>query len=209
MSKIDKLVDKIANQQVGDCCENPYLIEFKRDNLRIYLNKVYSLKLSTLLVGEALGFKGCGQTGIPFTSEFILNSKGDGLKKAEGFKTQANTNALTCTIVHEILKVYDFTPILWNIFPFRPFRKGESITNRPPNFQEVELGLSYIEDVLDIFNITNLLAVGKIAHKALSKVYRDVTYIRHPAHGGKLDFVTGISEWTEYQNTLSNIITTL
>jgi len=203
LSKIDNLVDRLAGERVSEYCENPYYTEFKKSNLKKYLNKVYHTQPDTILIGEALGYKGCGKTGIPFTSECILNSEW------EGFEVEGVGNALTCTIVWEILKVYAFTPLVWNIYPFRPFRKGEFVTNRPPNFKEVQVGLEYLDELLDIFHVSNILAVGKVSYAALSKVYRDVTYIRHPANGGKLDFVKGISEWTEYQNTLTNAITTL
>jgi uracil-DNA glycosylase len=51
---------------------NSELSVVRRDNLRIYLERMLLLNPSVLIVGEAPGCNGCRLTGIPFTSEFIL-----------------------------------------------------------------------------------------------------------------------------------------
>lgn len=194
VSEINRLVDDLASEDVGACCDNVYKVEFKKNNLKLYLNNIYKTKPNTLLVGEALGFKGCGRTGIPFKSEFILNAN-----KLDGYTTEGNGNSPTCTIVNEILRVYEFNPLLWNVFPFRPFKVNDITENRPPNFTEVELGFKYLERIIKIFQIEHILAVGKVSFKILSENYENITYVRHPANGGKVAFVTGISEWKASQ----------
>lgn len=201
VSEINRLVEDLALEDVGTCCDNPYTIKFKKDNLKLYLNNIYKESPDTLLVGEALGFKGCGKTGIPFTSECIINNH-----LIEGYHTEDKGNSPTCTIVWEILRAYEFYPLLWNIFPFRPFRVNDSTENRPPNFQEVELGFKYLERLIKIFDIQHILAVGKISFNFLSKNYENIIYIRHPANGGKVDFVRGINDWQESKSQLINIL---
>ena len=44
----------------------------RRENLKLYLEKMKKLNPSFLLLGEAPGYKGCRLTGIPFSSEKIL-----------------------------------------------------------------------------------------------------------------------------------------
>lgn len=46
--------------------------QIRRNNLKLYLTKMKDLNPSIMILGEAPGYKGCGLTGIPFTSERIV-----------------------------------------------------------------------------------------------------------------------------------------
>jgi hypothetical protein len=67
LASVDNLVDA-TNLYRGDNLES----QVRRNNLKLYLTKVIDLNPSIMLLGEAPGYKGCRLTGIPFTSEKIL-----------------------------------------------------------------------------------------------------------------------------------------
>jgi len=58
--------------------------QIRRENLQLYLEKMQKLNPSFLLLGEAPGYRGCRLTGIPFSSERILE-KTDFFRN-QGFK---------------------------------------------------------------------------------------------------------------------------
>ena len=78
LNSIDLFIDKLSTQVVSNNTTNMYFgntiaSQICRKNLKLYLNKMIDVKPSHLLLGEAPGYKGCGITGIAFTSERILN----------------------------------------------------------------------------------------------------------------------------------------
>ena len=74
--QVKEYVDLLALYESSECVFNPYLESDSRHNLTIYLETLISLKpLPFLFVGEAPGYKGCRNTGIPFSSEYVLRSE--------------------------------------------------------------------------------------------------------------------------------------
>ena len=72
MKNIDSLVDflaKLKEQENTSTVSNPYRATGPLNKLKAYLEAMLAIKgKRILLVGEAPGYKGCGITGIPFTS---------------------------------------------------------------------------------------------------------------------------------------------
>ena len=56
--------------------------------------------------------------------------------------------------------------------------------NRTPIAAEIELGRDIFMELLFIFHFNRFYAIGRKAYDALKEVIPDITYIRHPAHGG-------------------------
>lgn len=77
-------------------------------------------------------------------------------------------------------------PLLWNSFPYHPYKGNDKKTNRPPSADEIEIGRSFIDELKIIFDISeeNVYAIGRKAQKALG-FKEDYHYIRHPSYGGK------------------------
>jgi len=78
LNSIDLFIDKLSTQVVSNNTTNMYFgntiaSQICRKNLKLYLNKMIEARPSHLLLGEAPGYKGCGITGIAFTSERILS----------------------------------------------------------------------------------------------------------------------------------------
>lgn len=75
--KVDEFVEKLSKCDVtfNKSVENMYATnENTVNNLKLYLKKMLKIKPKYLLVGEAPGYKGCRWSGIPFTSEEILDT---------------------------------------------------------------------------------------------------------------------------------------
>ena len=59
---------------------------------------------------------------------------------------------------------------------------------------ELELGKVYLNLLLKIFNIDNIIALGRKPESKLKGFGYHYGYIRHPANGGKNKFVNGLKE---------------
>jgi len=46
---------------------------------------------------------------------------------------------------------------------------------------------------LALFPAARPYAVGRVAQRALEAIGVEATYIRHPSHGGKRDFLAGVA----------------
>jgi len=176
-----------------------------RNNLELYFSKMKEIHPSLALVGIAPGYNGCRLTGIPFTSEYIIkyeiNNTGlfginnDYLIR-ENIRPQKEQ---TATIVWEFLKENKKYPLLWNAFPFHPYKPDNKDSNRNPNKDELKFGLKILKMVIEEFHIKKILAVGKIPYRTLvscelMKCY-NICYLRHPANGGKEEFCRGLKAY--------------
>jgi uracil-DNA glycosylase len=75
------------------------------------------------------------------------------------------------------------------MFPFHPHKNGNTRSNRTPEEEELKQGLKILDELLKLFDIKTIVAVGK---KAESQI-KGCTDIRHPANGGKNEFVEGLA----------------
>lgn len=72
------------------------------------------------------------------------------------------------------------------------FKLGNEQSNRKPNKDELKIGQAFLNELIQIFDIEMVVAVGNTAEVALKNM--EITYqkVRHPAHGGKTMFVNGM-----------------
>lgn len=194
LGKVEE-IPNVFNQYSNIKTENA----IRRNNLLLYLKQMSSIKPEVMLVGEAPGFHGCRFTGVPFTSEYILINgfnETDLFGRNQGY---LKTNELptvkkeqSATIVWETLLNNSFIPLMWNAFPFHPFKEGNPMKNRTPKSRELEIGQEFLEELIEIFGISKIVAVGNNAEITLKKMNVSCIKVRHPANGGKCDFVSGI-----------------
>ena len=85
-------------------------------------------------------------------------------------------------------------PLIWNTYPFHPHKPGQPLTNRRPRKTEMRLGETFLSAMLDLFPVQRIIAIGNVAHETLSGMGFTCTKVRHPAQGGKNDFVTGLHQ---------------
>ena len=185
--------NNVTNQYSDDLVEN----KIRKSNLYIYLSEVKKINSKVLLVGEAPGYHGCRLTGIPFTSEYILLNNKIVFGEERGYK---KTNELsrpekemTATMVWETLNKFKFNPLMWNAFPFHPYRNGILDKNRTPSVKELEIGMKFLIEIINLFQIQRIIAVGSKASISLSKMNLKYTKVYHPSHGNKQKFIDGIS----------------
>jgi uracil-DNA glycosylase len=164
------LIDRLVSARIGQTT-NFYRegrgAALRRERLAHYLVEREGAPL--LLVGEAPGYRGARVSGIPFTSERQLTGTGP----AEA----------TATIVHRVLAELGIERevLLWNVVPTHP---GTACSNREPSRAEVAAGRVFAEELAAG---RRLIAVGRIAHRALGGVY-----VRHPSHGGATAFAAAL-----------------
>lgn len=133
-------------------------------------------------------------TGVPFTSEKILAN--NSFFKDFGFQfiNEKLESEQSATIVWSVLENLRYIPLIWNIFPYHPYNGNDYHSNRTPNENELELGKNYLIKLLGIFEIDIIAAVGRKPESKLKDIGIEYKYIRHPANGGKSEFIDGINQ---------------
>jgi hypothetical protein len=178
----------------------------RRRNLRLYLEELARVGPSTMLVGEAVSYRGGRLTGIAFVSETVMLSgvetrSGRVLGADRGYRKatlgpKLSTEA-SATMVWSTIREIEPLPLLWNAFPFHPFHDGEPDSNRVPTAAELLLGQRFIERLLRLFPIRQLVAIGNQASLSLTRMGIAHEKVRHPSQGGKQLFVAGMARLGE------------
>lgn len=184
MNKINFFINNLRNEKTNDNVFNIYKKEYKCRNLFNYFEKMLKINPKVMLVGEAPGYKGCRLTGIPFTSEFILRNHPFFKDK---FFVEGNQKENSATIMWGVLDEINNVPLIWNVFPFHPFKDHEK-TNRKPNKKEIDQGEYFLKTLINLFDIHKIIAVGNTAEITLNNLGYGNTKIRHPSYGGKTEF---------------------
>ena len=175
---------------------NDFDERYDRKQLQAYLEQRLD-RAKILIIAEAVGYQGGRFTGIAMTCERMLlghhptvgpsmvftgleakrtsNPKSEYIikptQKEKGF------NEPTDSVVWNAMLEANIDPyevVLWNIFPFHPYKSTDGLTNRTPTKQE-----------LDLFPQARIIGVGQKASLTLSDYGIDVqATLRHPANGG-------------------------
>ena len=172
----------------------------RRANLTRYLQQMHSLQPMLMLVAEAPGYRGARLTGVPFSSRHLIQNgvaNGTLFGTANGYQVPddpENTawKEATATIVWDTIRPLSPSPLNWNSYPFHPHQPGKSLSNRKPRKAELEIGKHFLERLVALFEIERIIAVGNTAEGALKEMGILCEKVRHPAQGGKNDFVAGI-----------------
>jgi uracil-DNA glycosylase len=203
--RFEELLHQLASVRLPANAFNQYSYdqpanEIRRHNLRLYWQQMAALAPTTLLVGEAPSYRGGRLTGIPFTSEAILFSGAAAtglLGNEDGYRQTAESGRVvkeaSATIVWPAIARYRPLPLLWNAFPFHPHRSNNPFSNRPPTAAELRLGQPLLSELVRLFNIQRLIAVGNKAAVAIQALGLPVNKVRHPSHGGKAAFVSQLA----------------
>ena len=190
-TKIDNFIKELSEIESNSCSTNLYygdteIVSVRKNNLKAFLYKVASSNCKLLLLGEAPGHRGCGKTGIPFTCEynivnhpFFANNNFQTINDKEHLEREAS--AMT---IWEKLSEKDIYPLIWNIYPLHPHLEGNINSNRTPKAAEIRLGCEIAKKLIDIFEIENVLCIGRKAEAIRQlKVFKSCEYIIHPARG--------------------------
>ena len=206
-ARISQFIDQLANTQVPRDTVNQYNHSnshnaIRRHNLARYLSQMLELQPKTLLVAEAPGYKGMRLTGVPFSSRAFIRDGIDGVPifgEVNGYQAPIDEDnpserEQTATIVWEVLRDVRPLPLSWNTSPFHPHRQGELLSNRKPRKPELDIGQEFLLEIMDMYPFETFIAIGNTADGVLSKLGIDHHKVRHPAQGGKNDFVRGMQD---------------
>ena len=205
--QIDALIRDLSGAKLAGDAFNQYARgdannAIRRSNLRLYLRALAARRPRALLLMEAPGYRGCRLTGVPVTSRKVLLERLPALGmfgREAGFRDVADAGfervygEQSATIVWGALSGFGALPVIWNAFPFHPHRAGKGDSNRKPRMGELVLGAEILRRILAMWDFDQLIAVGNVAHETLQRLNLDCQKLRHPAHGGKHDFVAGLS----------------
>jgi uracil-DNA glycosylase len=152
-----------------------------------------------ILIGEAPGYQGCKVSGIPFTSERLMMA--GAIPRIDLKSPRLSTRVRpwsepSATIVwgtlHE-LGIAEQT-ILWNAYPWHPYKRGSLHSNRTPAPEEQDLGRPVLLALLKAFPNARLCALGRQAEHTLADMGIVATPLRHPAMGGATKFRVGLAK---------------
>lgn len=211
MDTVQAFINNLAQLPTTDDTFNPYALgdennAVRRDNLRQYLRFMTDRQPDTLLVMEAPGYRGCRLTGVPVTSRKVLLEGGPELGifgTAQGYQDTSDSGfervygEQSATIVWTTLAQIGVLPLIWNTFPLHPHKAGNFLTNRRPRKAEIALGMPFLTRIIEQFAIQRVVAIGNVAHETLTAMAVPCTKVRHPAQGGKNDFVAGLQTFFE------------
>ncbi|MEY8789852.1 uracil-DNA glycosylase [Klebsiella quasipneumoniae] len=101
-------------------------------NLERYLTASLSLGIDAIWVGRDLGYRGGRRTGLALTDEFHLDLAAKSLNTDSFYKSTKTicVKERTASEVWSLINLLDKPPFLWNIFPFHPHEKNDSMSNR-------------------------------------------------------------------------------
>ena len=161
-------VERLAAARIGETFNQYAGSRLRRDRLAAYLSERRGAGL--LLVAEAPGYRGTRISGIPLTSERQLTGTGP----AEA----------TATIVQAVLAELGIESdvLLWNVVPTHP---GTESSNRPPTRVEIEAGAPFLAELSEGRRV---IAIGRVAQARIGG-----PYVRHPSHGGAVEFRAGLA----------------
>ncbi len=219
MDRIRLFIEELSKEESTPILTNvysPVIPQSKicRENLYNYLHRIKNNNSKVMLIGEAPGYHGCRLSGIAFTCEenFTDNIIPGIMGKGMGYKISSDgkpEKELSASIVWPKLKDWykhhGSVPLLWNICPFHPHKENDVMSNRTPRKKEIDRGIKYLLDLVDIFDIQYIGCIGKKSFDTIKTMGLNINleYLRHPSCGGKRKFEANM---TEYMDKLKNYV---
>lgn len=205
---IDAFVERLAKSPAGPNSVNPFDHAdhsdrdnaIRRRNLALYFGQLAERRPGTLLLGEAPSYRGMRVTGVPFTNATILRRGIPHfglLGTANGFEVPDTPRVAaepTATIMWNALVELDFLPLLWSAYPLHPHRPDNPLSNRRPSVREAAEWAWSWHELMEIFSIRSVVAVGNVAHDIIGKSGMSVPHVRHPSQGGREKFTLGLRD---------------
>lgn len=193
--RIRAFIQDLADADPGPAVFNPWSDPDCAHNLEQYLLQMWRGDGcgGLLLVGEALGYRGGRNTGIPFSSaDLYRNPEHPFLQSlAPSLRLQRGPAEATATITWQCLMAHGAVPLFWNAFPWHPHAPHQPTSNRKPRRSEIELAQPFLRRLELLFRPRVIAGVGREGQAAAIAAFpgRRVEYIRHPSHGGKRAFI--------------------
>lgn len=191
----------------------------RSNNLKRYLELRKNAKY--LFLAEALGYQGGHFSGVAITSERIMlgyhpdispesvlgqwnyqrtsdpqSALLNKIQKEKGFNEPTDTVVWNALNRHGLAS---FDVILWNIFPFHPYKKGKLLSNRTPVTAELDAGIAYTRMLLELVPGMQVLAIGQKAAGTLARYGVSCSAVPHPSMGGANRFKAAVAALFEQE----------
>ncbi|MCC6802781.1 MAG: uracil-DNA glycosylase [Anaerolineae bacterium] len=207
MNDFAAFVERLSRVASTDDSYNPFEAgsspynALRRANLQRYLEDVAARQSRIALIAEAPGYRGMRLTGVPMTSRRILR---EGVPELAMFGVEhgyqdvpepgfeAVFGEQSASILWSLLPELGIVPLVWGAYPLHPHQPGKPLTNRTPRVTEIPVGEPFVRDLLDMLAPKKIIAVGNVGYGLLTSMGISCVKIRHPANGGKNDFVAGL-----------------
>lgn len=171
--------------------------ETRSSNLRNLIEGVAASGVDTIWVARDLGYRGGRRTGVPLTDEMHLGSA-EYLMKTDVLNRATSGEAVkerTASVIWKVLHAIEQPVMLWNVFPFHPYKPSNPMSNRSHTARERELTLPFLWALIDLLQPKQLVAIGRDAQAALSDSPIPVVDVRHPSYGGQREFEETLSRF--------------
>lgn len=163
----------------------------RRRNLSRLLRAHRRLGTQMMWVFEAPSYLGARRSGAPFVNEGMFGEVEEILGVADNFERatlgDAKT-ALTTRLAWKLAGELGLRPLIWEALPFHPHEPGRPLSNRRPTAEEMGRYRHFLLQLVEIFDPEQVLAVGRVAERALKVCGVEADYVRHPAQGGAAQF---------------------
>jgi uracil-DNA glycosylase len=200
-SQVTHFVESLAAERPPSRFRNPYRQPEARHNLTTFLLARDPSAQTVLLVGEAPGYRGAALSGVALSSLSVLTDEWDdpwaSFGPEAGYLAPSDAQfrrESTATLVWSSL-AFIFgdleLPLTWNAVPFHP-TNGQRESNAPLSKRDVQIGVQWLEWLIELFPNALPVAVGVRAAEALHRLGMEHPSIRHPSRGGKRDFQRGL-----------------
>lgn len=189
-------------------CFNPYVDRYvpfdlpdapaiRRANLTHILRSAAASGVDDLWIGLELGHNGGRRTGLAMTDDAHLKEHGRRFDVADSVRcaTRAGpTKEMTAGIVWGALERIERRVFLWNVVPVHPHRAAEPLSNRRHTSEERSACLPQLQNLIELLRPQRLVAVGGHASTALKRCGYPYVAVRHPAFGGKRQFLEQVAD---------------
>lgn len=176
--------------------DRPDAPALRRGNLRRVLASATERGIDAIWVGLELGYGGGRRTGLPMTDNLRLAEYGRRMG-VTGLAEPTLTGPLseaTSSAVWEALAGVRQRVFLWNVFPLHSHKQGEPLSNRRHNALERDLGLPFLARLVERLQPRTLVSIGRDAAVALEREGYQFEAVRHPAYGGRTEFIAGVRQ---------------
>lgn len=169
-----------------------------------------------LFIAEGLGYQGGHFSGMAMTSERILLGNHPDVEPQAvlgewDYRRTSNPdsprlnrtqklygfNEPTATVMWNAIARHGLSPydtVLWNIFPFHPYKDGNILSNRTPTGEELDVGIEYARLLMQLVPGMKVVAIGRKSQQTLGKYGVACECVPHPSMGGANAFKKAVAE---------------
>lgn len=207
---VEKFIDRLCDAKSKNCF-NPYADlcpvydrelapEIRRRNLADILSALEDVPQIDIWIGRDLGYRGGRRTGLALTDECSLELYAAhlGISSLRRATKGPAVKERTAANVFQVLSGVDVPVLTWNVFPFHPHNSDNIFSNRQHTPEEARMGFSFLEELVELFCVRQVVAIGNDAAKWAVRLSSDCVKVRHPSYGGQTEFLSqmnGLYSW--------------